>query len=77
MIFELGLYHIIRETLDLIKMHGIHGITKCLLQTRVILEKSESYYLGNKLFIDPSFQIRNTHLKIPFDPLRDSMHAVT
>ena len=50
---ELGLYHIIRETLDLIKMHGIHGITKCLLQTRVILEKSESYYLGNKLFIDP------------------------
>jgi hypothetical protein len=28
-------------------------VVKALLQTRQILEKSESYYLGNKLYIDP------------------------
>jgi protein SHQ1 len=28
-------------------------VVKALLQTRQILEKSESYYLGNKLYVDP------------------------
>ena len=32
---------------------GIHSVIKCLLQVRNILEKSESYYVGNKLWTDP------------------------
>ena len=33
--------------------HGPRCIIRCLLQTRKILEESELYYLGNKLFLDP------------------------
>jgi protein SHQ1 len=32
---------------------GLHLIVKSLLQLRSILEKSEFYYAGNKLFVDP------------------------
>ena len=32
---------------------GPRCILRCLLQTRTILEESELYYLGNKLFLDP------------------------
>jgi len=32
---------------------GTRCVIRCLLQTRVILDKSESHYLGNKLFVDP------------------------
>jgi protein SHQ1 len=32
---------------------GIHSVIKSLLQVRNILEKSESFYVGNKLFVDP------------------------
>eukprot|EP00980_Cylindrotheca_fusiformis_P018894 scaffold6315_cov116-Cylindrotheca_fusiformis.AAC.5 len=32
---------------------ALHLIIKCLLQIRSILEKSEFYYAGNKLFVDP------------------------
>jgi hypothetical protein len=49
---EFGL-HIIKQTLDILHTYGIHGITKSLLQVHTILEKSESHYLGNKLYIDP------------------------
>ena len=41
------------ESLTLMQEQGIHGITKALLQIRAILDKSEVYYLGNKLFVDP------------------------
>ena len=41
------------ETLSLMQNHGIHGITKALLQIRAILDKSEVHYLGNKLLVDP------------------------
>ena len=32
---------------------GVRCVLRCLLQTRTILERSEMYYLGNKLFLDP------------------------
>mmetsp|Transcript_30701 Transcript_30701/g.73656 ORF Transcript_30701/g.73656 Transcript_30701/m.73656 type:complete len:570 (+) Transcript_30701:65-1774(+) len=32
---------------------GLHAVIKCLLQLRSILEKSEFYYAGNKVFVDP------------------------
>jgi hypothetical protein len=41
------------ETLELLQSQGIHGITRALLQVRTSLDKSEVYYLGNKLFVDP------------------------
>ena len=31
----------------------MHAVIRSLLRAREILEKSESYYIGNKLFIDP------------------------
>ncbi|OEU14354.1 hypothetical protein FRACYDRAFT_240894 [Fragilariopsis cylindrus CCMP1102] len=49
---EFGVY-IIKQTLEILHTHGIHGITKCLVQAHTILEKSESHYLSNKLYIDP------------------------
>ncbi|CAJ1953936.1 unnamed protein product [Cylindrotheca closterium] len=33
--------------------NGLHSVIKCLLQLRSILEKSEFYYAGNKVFVDP------------------------
>jgi len=44
--------YVLQQTLALLKS-GIHTVIKALLQTRTILDKSESYYVGNKLFIDP------------------------
>ena len=44
---------VLNEALILIQTHGIHGITKAFLQIRAILDKSEIYYLGNKLLVDP------------------------
>jgi protein SHQ1 len=41
-----------KHTLCILKQ-GIHSAIKSLLQVRNILEKSESYYVGNKLFVDP------------------------
>jgi hypothetical protein len=37
----------------ILEREELYTIVKCLLQTRSILEKSEFYYAGNKLFIDP------------------------
>jgi protein SHQ1 len=44
---------VLEGALALIRTHGIHGITKALLQIRAILDKSEVHYLGNKLLVDP------------------------
>ncbi len=44
---------VLTESLTLMQMQGIHGITKALLQIRAILDTSEVHYLGNKLFVDP------------------------
>ena len=41
------------HTLCILKGGTIYTIIKCLLQVRTILERSESYYIGNKLFVDP------------------------
>jgi len=49
---EFGLY-VIQETVEMLHTHGIPGIMKCLLHTRIIFEKSECYYLNNKLYVDP------------------------
>jgi len=44
---------VLLETLELLQSQGVHGIVRALLQVRTILDKSEVYYLGNKLFVDP------------------------
>jgi protein SHQ1 len=44
--------HVMVSTSHLLEA-GIPSIVKALLQIRIILERSESYYLGNKLFVDP------------------------
>ena len=44
---------VLSETLYLLETHGIRGATKALLQARKILDGSEKFYLGNKLWIDP------------------------
>lgn len=41
------------HVLCLLEQKSLHWIIKCLLQVRPILEKSEFYYAGNKLFVDP------------------------
>lgn len=41
------------EQVVLIFQQGPRCMIRCLLQTRQILEKSDIYYLGNKLFVDP------------------------
>ncbi len=57
---------VLMETLALMQNHGVHGITKALLQIRAILDKSEVHYLGNKLLVDPYlYWIQN--LKRPQD----------
>jgi hypothetical protein len=33
--------------------HGVRCVVRCLLQTRAILNCSDFYYFGNKLFLDP------------------------
>ena len=44
---------VLQETLSLVTTGGIHAVVKALLKLRTILEKSESYYVGNKIFVDP------------------------
>ena len=44
--------HVWKQTLVLLEA-GLYAVVKALLMTRGILEKSESYYVGNKLFLDP------------------------
>ena len=47
-----SVHYVMESTLRLMEA-GIPSIVKALLQMRIILEKSESFYLGNKLFVDP------------------------
>ena len=42
-----------KHAIQILEEGGIHQILRCLLKTRQILDKSECYYLGNKLYIDP------------------------
>jgi SHQ1 protein len=44
--------HVWNHTLHLVRS-GRHRLIQALLRIRNILEKSESHYLGNKLFVDP------------------------
>lgn len=46
-----GLY--VWKHVEMILQSGPATIVRCLLRTRDILHKSEFYYLGNKLFVDP------------------------
>ena len=46
-------HHVLQETLSLLTSGGIHAVVKALLRIRTILDKSESYYVGNKIFVDP------------------------
>lgn len=44
--------HVWKNTISILR-HGVRAVVKSLLATRDVLEKSESYYVGNKIFIDP------------------------
>jgi protein SHQ1 len=41
------------EQVGLILGQGLRCVVRCLLQMRTILDQSELFYLGNKLFVDP------------------------
>ena len=49
--FELGVHCL--NQVYLILSQGVRCVLRCLLHTRAILDHSELYYLGNKLWIDP------------------------
>jgi protein SHQ1 len=49
--FQFSLY-VWEHTLSILES-GVHAVVRSLLMIRNILEKSESYYVGNKLFVDP------------------------
>ena len=55
---------------------GVRCVLRCLLQTRAILDRSELYYLGNKLFLDPYLawiQSDASSLQPIFDTLADQV----
>ena len=41
------------EQIRLILSRGVRCVVRCLLQVRIILDHSELYYLGNKIWLDP------------------------
>jgi protein SHQ1 len=41
------------QHVDAILRRGVRTILRCLLQVRTILDRSELYYFGNKLHVDP------------------------
>jgi hypothetical protein len=50
--WEFSVQVVWKQTIHLLKQ-GVHAVIKALLQVRSTLEKSECYYVGNKLFVDP------------------------
>lgn len=50
--FEFAI-HVVWKHVTVILRRGLRTILRCLLQLRCILDKSEMFYLGNKLFVDP------------------------
>ena len=56
--------------------NGKHCVIRCLLQVRQILEQSESYYLGNKLYIDPFLAwLQRIDDPFPSEKLVDEINA--
>ena len=51
--FEFSINVVWNHVISILEKGELHVIIKCLLQVRKILEKSEFYYAGNKLFVDP------------------------
>jgi protein SHQ1 len=49
--YEFAVY--IMKQVAAILRQGVRSVLRCLLQTRTILDRSEMYYLGNKLYLDP------------------------
>jgi protein SHQ1 len=49
--YEFAVYMMTQVTAIL--RQGIRCVVRCLLKTRTILDRSEMFYLGNKLFLDP------------------------
>jgi len=47
--FACHVWHQVAQILE----NGIRCVIRCLLQTRQILERSELFYLGNKVWLDP------------------------
>jgi protein SHQ1 len=44
--------HVMNQVTTILRQ-GIRCVLRCLLKTRTILDRSEMYYLGNKLYLDP------------------------
>jgi protein SHQ1 len=55
----------------IILRRGVRCVLRCLLQTRTILDKSEMYYLGNKLFLDPYLTWLQSEATFMQERLRD------
>jgi hypothetical protein len=58
---------------------GIRCVVRCLLKTRTILDRSEMFYLGNKLFLDPYLawvQAHSTTLSAKFVSLAETVEKV-
>lgn len=51
--FEFSINIVWNHAISILEKEEVHVIIKCLLQVRNILEKSEFYYAGNKLYVDP------------------------
>jgi protein SHQ1 len=66
----------------LVLRQGLRTVIRCLLQLRVILDRSEMYYLGNKLFVDPYLAWLQQHAHPEsleansFLPLADAIDAM-
>lgn len=74
---EFVVEHVLRQTLLLLQK-GSHSIIKALLQIRTILEQSESYYVGNKIFVDPILSViqQRSSTSTPSQVLQEFREAI-
>lgn len=69
-------HHVLQETLSLLTSGGIHAVVKALLHIRTILDRSESYYVGNKIFVDPFLYCVQQTTEIPVSVIESLTHAL-
>lgn len=69
----------IMTQVTIILRQGIRCVLRCLLKTRTILDRSEMYYLGNKLYLDPYLAWVQAHaatLPVKLASLAETMEKV-
>jgi len=66
-----------KQVSQILRLGGRRCVVRCLLQVRNILDQSELYYLGNKLYIDPYLAWLQDSRRHENDDRKDYLHQLS